>query len=236
MITSRRRRLEEKNARQKIAVGLIGIVGLTVFLAVFGFRLLIAFSLFLERFRGGSTQPVQQANILLAPILDQLPEATNSATIDIRGTGTPKTTAIIYVNGDEYKRILLGEESVFYAHNIPVDEGSVTISARITDTQKTVSDISNTITTVVDRTPPDLTIEKPESGVTINDGTHKVPIAGATEQNARITINDRIAVVHSDGSFTYDMPLNDGENTLKFIATDVAGNSIEIERKVIYQP
>jgi len=231
------RRLEEKNARRKIAIGLIGTLALLVFLALFGFRLLIAFSLFVDRIRGGSpTQQTQTGTLLLPPILDTLPDATGSATISVHGTGQADMTVILSVNGDEYRRLTVDKDGTFTIEDIPVSEGKVTISARLTDGKKEVSDISNTITTVIDRTPPDLTIDKPEDGATVNDGTHRVSVEGTTDTDARVTINGRIVVVSSTGSFRYSMPINDGENTLKIVATDDAGNSLEVEKKVTYQP
>jgi len=47
---------------------------------------------------------------------------------------------------------------------------------------------------------------------------------------------DRFVSVKDDGSFTYNLRLNDGENTLTIIARDAAGNETKLERKVTYQP
>lgn len=236
MATSRMRRLEEKNARRKLMAGIIGIVAVSVFLLLFGFRLLIAFSLFVDRIRGGSAVPVQETDVLMPPVLDPLPQATNSATITIHGSAEPGNTVLLFLNGDEYRRLDVTEDGMFTVEDIPVEPGKVTVSARATDGNESVSDISNTISTVIDRTPPDLAITKPEDGTTINDGTHRVSVEGKTDTDARVTINGRIVVVRSEGTFSYSMPIEDGDNTLSFVSTDLAGNSIEIERNVTYQP
>ena len=57
-----------------------------------------------------------------------------------------------------------------------------------------------------------------------------------TDEGMRITVNDRIAVVKADGSFTYAMSLPDGETVLTIVSTDPAGNQTKTERRVKYQP
>lgn len=236
MISSRLRRVEEKTASKRIAIALIGMAALLVFLALFGVKILIGFSLLVDRIRGGSTAPQQQQSIILPPVLDPLPETTNSTTIDIRGKGTPKGTVIIYLNDAEYKKVPVADDGSFSVTGIAVEPGTVTISAKLTGDDDTISNLSNVITTVIDRTAPKLTIDKPEDNTVINDGTHKVTVNGLTDEDMKVTINGRIVVVKSDGSFTYSMPLNDGENKLTIVSKDAAGNETTVERTVTYKP
>ena len=236
MIRSRLSRFEEKNASRRIAVALIGTVGLLVFFALFGIRMLIGFSLLIDRIRGGSAAPQQQQTIILAPVLDPLPEATNSARISIKGKAAAKARLVPYLNDSEYKKLTVADDGTFESQDIPVEEGPVTLSAKVVDDKNSASDLSNVITTVVDRTAPKLTIDKPSDGTTVNDGTHKVAVTGLTDEDMKVTINGRIVVVKSDGSFTYSMPLNDGENVLTILSKDPAGNETNVERNVTYQP
>lgn len=236
MVSSRLRRVEEKDASRRIAIALLGIVGVSVFLLLFGVKILIGFSLLVDRIRGGSAPVEQQQTIVLPPVLDPLPEATGSATISISGKGAPKTKAIVYVNDAEYKRIPVETDGAFTMSDIPIDGKSITIYAKLIDDKDNMSNASNTITTTADRTAPKLTIDKPEDNATINDGTHKVTVTGITDEDSKVTINGRIVVVKSDGSFNYQMPLNDGENKLKIVSKDEAGNETSVERKVTYQP
>ncbi len=235
MVLSRISRVEERKARRRIAVAFLGSVVLLVFLAFFGLRILVGFSLLIDRIRGTTPQSQQQSAILLPPILEQLPEATNSATIQVSGKATPKTTLILFVNAQEYKKIPVPESGDFTVTEIPVTEGDLTISAKVTD-DKDTSDTSNILTTVIDRTPPKLTIDSPENNSTVNDGTRKVTVTGLTDEDMKVTINGRIVVVKSDGSFTYSMPLNDGDNKLTITSRDPAGNETSSERTVKYIP
>jgi len=235
MINSRLRRVEEKTASRRIAVALIGTVALFVFLLLFGLRILIGFSLLIDRLRGTSPQ-TQQQSIILPPTLDPLPEATNSGSLSVSGKATPKTQLILYVNDNEYKKLTISDDGTFEVTGIAVSEGPATISAKISDDKNNISDLSNVITTTIDRTAPTLTIDKPEDNATVNDGTHKAIVSGITDEDMKVTINGRIVVVKEDGSFTYNMPLNDGENKLSIVSRDPAGNEITVERKVTYVP
>lgn len=238
MVGSRLSRTEEKTARHRIAIGLIGSIALLIFFAVFGLKLLIGFSLLVDKIRGGTT-PVDQSSqsVLLAPVLDTISDATNSATLTIGGTAQANDTVILYKNGTEYKKLPIPDTGVFRITDIPVDEGAVSFYAIITDQKNRTSERSNTVSTTVDRTPPKLVVDSPSDNTTINDGSHKVTVTGLTDNDdIRVTITGRIVVIKSDGSFTYHMPLNDGQNKLEIIATDPAGNTTTVTRMVTYQP
>ena len=59
-------------------------------------------------------------------------------------------------------------------------------------------------------------------------------VDGMTYDNVTVTINDRMVVIKTDNSFSYTYPLNDGDNILKIVATDAAGNQTTVQRKVTY--
>ena len=47
-------------------------------------------------------------------------------------------------------------------------------------------------------------------------------------------MNEFWAIVDAGGNFSYTLPLQNGENTIKVVATDEAGNKTEYEVKVTY--
>lgn len=85
-----------------------------------------------------------------------------------------------------------------------------------------------------DTTQPFLTLLSPGDGALSDQ-----PIAlifGATEADARVTLNALPITVNPDGSFELEQPLTPGENALSFEATDPAGNVTLITQTVIYRP
>lgn len=236
MISSRLGRFENRKAQKRLLIAIGGSLAILLFLGIFGLKLLVGFSLLIDKMRGASpSTPQSQSNLILPPVIDPLPEATFSATLSLTGKGTAKTQVIIYVNDKQYKKFAVKDDGTYALSDIPVDEGDVTISSKLTDDKGNTSDLSNIIKVTIDRKPPTLDVSKPDDGTKIQDGTHKAIIEGKSDDDARVTINDRIAVVRSDGSFTYAMPLSDGDNTLKVVSTDPAGNRTTVERHVTYQ-
>lgn len=234
MALSRIGRYEERKLRTRLVLSIIGSIAIIAFLLVFGLKILVGFSLLVERLKGNS--PTQQAQtLLLAPTLDPLPIATNSATLSVTGTGTPGAILILYVNEGETKKLTIPSDGRFSVPSVKVIEGQNTVSAKLTDEKQNLSDLSNVLTVTVKRSPPSLEITSPSPNATITGDKNTVDVVGKAEEGSTVTLNDRFVVVRNDGSFFYTVPLSDGDNTLKVIATDAAGNQTIVERKVTYQ-
>lgn len=96
------------------------------------------------------------------------------------------------------------------------------------------STTSTTTTFTVDTVPPALTITSPADGLKTN--VNKVTVAGttndATSTNVTITVNGVSVPVGEDGSFSYELELETGENTITIIATDGAGLTTTVTRTV----
>lgn len=236
MVSSRLRRFEERKAQKRITIAVIGSIATLAFVAIFGLKLLVGFSLLVDRMRGTSPTTQQQETVVLAPFLDPLPEATNSATITVSGKASGETTIKIFVDDSEYKEVTSEKDGTFSLSGIAVEEGAVKVSAKAVDAKGNLSTASNAIRTTVDWEKPKLIVDSPEDHASINDGTHRVTVAGLTDENTRLTINGRIVVVKHDGSFSYAMPVNDGENILTIIARDPAGNEETTIRTITYVP
>ena len=215
-------------------LSLIGIIGILTLILVFGLRLLVTFSLFVDKIRGNSPQTQSQSVILLPPSLDPLPEATNSATLTISGTGQGGLTLVLYKNEAEVKQLPISTEGIFSIPSLSLDEGDNTLSAKVKDDKGNVSDLSNVIRVTIRRNPPDLDVLSPQNGVTIHGEKKIVTVTGKVKEDTTVTINGRFVVIQNDGSFSYDFPLDDGDNILKITAADVAGNQTSVERKVMY--
>jgi len=61
-------------------------------------------------------------------------------------------------------------------------------------------------------------------------------ISGKAEPGSRVSVGSRNAVVDADGSFSFDMTLLDGRNTVTVTSIDPAGNTASLTRTITYAP
>ncbi|OGG11068.1 hypothetical protein A2Z00_01645 [Candidatus Gottesmanbacteria bacterium RBG_13_45_10] len=237
MVFSRFGRLEERRQKHRLVLALAGSVAIIIFIAVFGLKLLIGFSLFVDRIKGSPpTSQTTQRTVILPPTLDPLPAATNSASIRVTGVGKPSLTLIVYVNGTEAKKLTVPSKGTFSVGSLPIIEGQNTISAKLVDTKGNTSDLSNIISIMIKNKAPLLEVTSPSDNSSVQGDTNTVTVSGKTDDDVTVTVNDRMVVIKSDNTFTYAYPLNSGDNKLKIVAKDEAGNQTTIERSVKYQP
>lgn len=85
-----------------------------------------------------------------------------------------------------------------------------------------------------DDAPPFLTLFAPLPGIVLE--TDYVDVLGASEKGVELTLNGEVVVVGGDGSFLARVALRAGENELRVVATDPAGNKSEKTSGVIYRP
>ncbi len=236
MIPSRRRRLEERRQTKRLVFAVVGMMGFLLFLAVFGLKLLTLFSVAVERLRGGSSaQQLPSETVVLPPVLDSFPTATSSGAIPVRGTAADGLTITLYINEAQARKITTAKDGTFFFESVRLMEGDNTISAKATDERGNTSDLSNVLTITMKKTPPSLEISSPQNNERITGDSNVVTISGRTETDTTVTVNSRLVVIKSDGSFAHAYPLNEGENKLTIAAVDIAGNQTIVERTVIYQ-
>ena len=231
---SRLRKYEEKKQEKKIAISIIGIVAIFIFLGIFGIKILVGFSLLVDKLRGTPQQQISQ-QFLLPPDFDPLPIATNSATIAVSGKGQPGMTVIVYINETDTEKTTVDKDGSFTIPVVKLIEGSNTISAKQTDDKKNVSALSEVFTVVSKKSKPTLDISYPSDNQQIRQDQNTIIVTGKTnDETNTITVNDRLVISRSDGSFSYELNIPDGDSTVKVIATDTAGNQITVERKINY--
>ena len=236
MVRSRLRNYQDRKERRQIFLTLGGIVGVFLFLAIFGVRILVAFSLFVDQLRGSTPKDQQQSQtIILPPQLDPLPTAVNSTEIQITGKAKGDVTILLYVNEEQSDKVKVKEDASFTFSNVKLKEGTNTISAKAMDEKNNTSDLSEVLTVQVKKSKPTLDITTPSENEEITGEKQITTVTGKTEPDNSVTINDRFVVVKSDGSFSYDLSLKEGEQTITIIAKDQAGNETKVERKVTYK-
>lgn len=234
-ISSHRLRVEEKKVLRKLLVSLAIFVVSIIILIYAGIPLLTKTIVFLTSFRKENISTnTSEGNIINPPVLDPLAEATNSSTITVTGTGDKDSTVKISVNDSETAKVLVDKEGKFKIANIRLKEGDNSIVATTLLTDKESSP-SQPINIAFKKNPPKLEITAPSDGQKfISD--KDISISGETDPGNKVTINDRFAIVGSDGKFNFKVSLSGGDNNFKIVATDTAGNQTTVERKVNFTP
>lgn len=235
MLYSRLRRHEDRKFKKRLIWALCGSIALVVFIFIFGLKLLVSFSLLIDKLHGATPVVKQGQVLILPPVLDPLPEATNSASLNITGRGDAGFTVIIYIDEEETKKFKIEDDGTFTLLTKRLAEGSHAISAKTTDDKGNLSDLSNVLTVSIKRAKPTLTINQPQDNARIVGDTNTIIVTGTSDPDASVTINGRMALVEDEGSFTYSFTLSEGENTIQVVAADPAGNQTDLTRRVTYQ-
>lgn len=234
MLISRLRRHEEREVRRRLLVAIGGIVALGVFLFVFGLKLLVGFSLLVDRIRGGTPQQPSQQELILPPILDPLPEATNAAVLTITGKSDPGANIVLYIDEEEGATLPVESDGTFSLTK-KFTEGDHTVSAKAKNDKDAMSGLSNVVSVSIKRSKPELVVTSPDDGARVVGEGNTVAVKGKTASENTVTVNDRLAVVSNDGSFHYTYPLSEGENTIHIVATDPAGNQESKDLRIRYE-
>ncbi|MGH7202887.1 MAG: hypothetical protein ACREHC_00405 [Candidatus Levyibacteriota bacterium] len=216
----------EKKAYHNIILAVLGAIILIIILVLFGTKLLIGFSLLTEGGKGNTTTPqTQKSNTYVAPpTLDPVVSATNSAQIAISGTSLADQKINLYINGNLVDNTIVQEDNNFNFPSVPLQNGQNSIKSIAVTKDNNKSNASNILSISLLNKPPELTIEQPQDGQGFDKNAGPVNIQGQTDPGSQVTINDFVGIVDDQGKFSYLYNLKDGDNDLKIVATDQAGN------------
>ena len=234
MIRSRLSKRMEQKTKKNLALSILGIV-LVVFLSFkFGIPLLVNLSLFLSGSQSKVETKIQSSSFIAPPVLDSFPEATTSAEVIISGIASKKQTVNLYINYNLVDTVKAGDDGKFsFKQTIKPAENIIQAKSVVNEKE---SDFSNTIITAFKNAPPSLSLNSPTDGQSFSKDQNIASIKGATDTDAKVTINGFWAITDSNGNFSYSLPLQNGENKIRVEAIDIAGNKAIKEIKIIYSP
>ncbi|MDO8658661.1 MAG: Ig-like domain-containing protein [Candidatus Levybacteria bacterium] len=238
MKRSRLSRRLENQSKKSFYFSILGILIILFILVKFGIPLLINFSLFIAGTKTSSESENSNSTSFVAPpVIDPLPyDATSSAQISITGIAFPKQTINLYINDELVDKVSVKDDESFIFKDITLKPGENSIKTKALTDDKKQSNYSNTITVSLKKEPPGLNIDSPSDQQSFSKDENTANVSGKTDPGVKVTVNNFWAIVDSDGNFNYTLKLNDGENQIKIIATDDAGNKTEKEIKVTYSP
>lgn len=237
MRSSRLARTSEKQNKKQALLFTLGIVILIFVLFQFGPLLVNVFGNAVYTLRGGDKSDSAQVvgkQLLQPPILQNIPEATQSSQISFSGTA-PDTngTVEIYVNGDLAKETTINSKADFSLNGINLIKGLNTLKARFVKGDKTSSFTQDyQVNYLVDK--PKLEVSFPIDGATFTRADKSITVSGTTDPDNSVLVNSFRAIVDSDGKFSYLMQLNDGDNQITIEAQNTAGSATQKQLKVTY--
>ncbi len=170
------------------------------------------------------------------PTINSLPDATNKSEIDVSGSAAKDQTISLYVHDDLVEKLPTKDDGSFKFNSVTLSQGKNEIKVKAVTKDKKQSDFSQVVTIFYLNKEPSLEMQSPTNGQTFSKDDSPISVSGKTDPGVTVTVNDFLAIVDSQGSFTARLSLKGGENTIKIVATDKAGNKKEQEIKVIYNP
>ena len=154
---------------------------------------------------------------------------TKQANITVSGTVTDQTAVTVNANGVPLPVDGAGQ----FTGQVPLAEGPSFVTVTATDAAGNAATVVRSVTR--DTQAPVLTVTAPVDGVTIN--ADHVTVTGSVTDASAVTVmaNGTSLPVAPDHSFSGDVALTDGPNTIAVVATDAAGNSTTLSRSVTRQ-
>lgn len=236
--SSRLRRTSDKQNKKQAFLFTFGIIILIIVLIQFGPLLINLFGNVVYTLRGGDnsdTTKVVGNTVIQAPVLFDIPQATQSSHIMFRGTTAEnKGTVEIYVNGDLEDEIDL-KDTNFEVKNLQITKGNNTIKARISrDGITSPFSEEYQVSYIADK--PNLDVSFPSDGASFTKADKSITIIGKTDTDNDVYVNSFKAIVEPNGEFSYLLQLNEGDNQITIEAKNPAGVSTQKQLKVTYHP
>jgi len=200
---------------------------------VFGLKIAVFVS---ELFQKNKSLPISSIseNVLPSPQFDALIEATNSAVLPISGYSQPNEKVDIYLNDLNVKTLEVNSGGTF-SYELFLALGINKIYAVTKDLNNQQSSPSRQWTVYFQDSPPNLEITEPENNSSFKK-VSDIIIKGKADSGTDVLINDHQVVMENDGSFSYPIKLQNGENKFKIVCVDPAQNSTQIDWTLNFQP
>ncbi len=235
--SSRRSRKQDQQLKKQIILSALGIVVVLILIFKFGIYVIQGVGSVATSLKKPAAQEntLTEQTLLLPPVFDEIPKATKETSVTLTGT-THDTTGVVqmYVNNKLAKEVSI-DNGTFEAKNVPLTEGSNSIKALVkNDTNKSEFSKEYTILSVKDA--PKLEVSFPSDAQEFAKGDQQITIEGTTDPDNTVTVNSFRAIVKNDGSFSYYLRLNEGDNKITIEAQNPAGDKTTKELTVKFTP
>ncbi|MCB1147940.1 MAG: hypothetical protein KDK38_14165, partial [Leptospiraceae bacterium] len=161
---SRLTRHQKKQFRMKITVYIVLLIATLAILAVYGLRTIVSGTIYISSLFGSAkTEDVIKEESFFGRItLEEPPEATSEASIELRGSATDFEKITLYLNDTEAAEITLPKDSQQFTKTIDgLEPGANTIYAEAFNSEKKEKRTSDTYTVSYLADAPSLTVTAP---------------------------------------------------------------------------
>ena len=213
----------------------LAAIGLLAVLIFLGIPLLSRFAIFVSELKGSSSPIAQEDKTPPAPpYINALPKFTKDNKIKVTGRAEAGSTLRLFQNSAQIKEFVVPETSSFDIE-VKLLAGHNVLWATSTDNAGN-ENRSSTWDVLYDLEPPAVEVIAPADGASFFGDEKTIDVKGKTEATAQVSVNDRVAIVNSNGEFSLKLTLSEGENTITVAARDSAENKTEKVLKVTYSP
>lgn len=213
-------------------IGIVVVLTFSILIALFLWGASFINSVGLLLNRAPATDPNQTSNDLLAgPHLDELPIATNSAFLDVKGYSRPNQDVELIVNDVLAGKLPASADGTFLFSTIKLREATNQI--QVTTIDKNGNRSPATLTSVIfDKTPPKLIVHEPVPDLLVGSGISQIRVRGVGEPGTVVTVNGSQVILDPTGNFDTTTAIEPGANKIQITDMDTAGNQTVVERLV----
>ena len=226
--------VEERKHRRRAALYTLLTIALFVILIFFGLPTVALLGAFISDLRNSTSQ--ESKNDTIPPTIPRFSTseiATNSATLIISGTSEAQSEVTLFRNGGELRKVD-ADESALFQMEVTLFEGENTFVARAKDEAGNESQNSESLSITLDTMPPEITITEPQTTEFSGKSQETVTILGSVNEEAQISVNDRLVTQDAENNFSTQIKLSPGENKFIIKTVDTAGNSAEEELNLTF--
>ena len=191
----------------------LGSLVLLVLLVVYGLPVLFNLTTLISNYKKPPTKISEKTITPTIPRLSEDLTATSSAKIKISGVADPKVTVELFQNDNSLGTVVAKDDGIF-SFDVTLTKNNNTVTAQAINDAGQKSGLSEPYQINFLNSPPKLEVSVFQDGV----------VSGSTDPGVTVSVNDRLIVVESNGKFSYILDLKNGENKIKVVATDQAGN------------
>ncbi len=229
-------RLQRRNERltKRQSYFLIGasILILVVFI-VYGFPAVLNLAGTIGNLSGKKVSSTVNSNVAPStPRFAEPYEATRSAQVTLSGAADSGISVEIFRNDQSLGIIIAGQDGTF-TMDADLSRGDNLFTAVAISESGQKSPTSDAYKVRFLSAPPKLEVNGPNDGDNLKDSP--VTVSGKSDPGTTVTVNDHLAIVTGEGSFSYSLSLGSGDNKIKIVVTDQAGNQTTKEITVKYE-